>query len=404
MFKIRIKKWGLKKYKNANKALSVLQLKRERDAIGKKSEFILCEGEVNRSHIQRYIKRSHTLQAKLNSGCLEIGGHTQGLICRTPSPDPAMLISVPDILETSDELRVIDEATRIMRGLCQSMRDTERRSRATVLHPDPRIVRLRAWYFRMEEAIRHIEGGSLNRRFSILDDCCDLSKQLLQEQHPHLFFYFDDLRRTKFKNETLRRMFTGFVKQLAQITLGERHPVTLLWTRYTDHTDCLALPLKTAEVFLDFSEPYEQRITLLNDICASYMELFRQCNDNASFENNIRAIGDQVQDGYKAVERNDLLDLLQICRDFISHSGCVSLESESYNRDIPSRLWVSSSSLPSVAACQLVLSFCRRTYKCDLARIAVCQFLELHFISDLRQARCSMTQSIHEREFYQVSQ
>jgi hypothetical protein len=40
--------------------------------------------------------------------------HTD-IICRTPSPDPAAAPSVPAILGASDELRIQEEITRILR-------------------------------------------------------------------------------------------------------------------------------------------------------------------------------------------------------------------------------------------------------------------------------------------------
>ena len=123
MFKIRIKKWGLDKNHKAPEVLELLRLKYQRDAVGKKSEFFIRNRPVNWDDVERYIKRSRTLLAKSDSGFLEIGSHTTGVVCRTPSPDPAVILSVPGIIEASDELRTVDEVVRIVRDYCRGAID-----------------------------------------------------------------------------------------------------------------------------------------------------------------------------------------------------------------------------------------------------------------------------------------
>src|SRR5262249_43483568 len=90
MFKTRIRRWGLDKKHKAPEVLEMLRLKRERDAAGKESTFFVRGRRINWDDIELYVKRSRVLQAKIDSGFLEIGGHIPGVVCRTPSPDPAL--------------------------------------------------------------------------------------------------------------------------------------------------------------------------------------------------------------------------------------------------------------------------------------------------------------------------
>ncbi|KAH0544246.1 hypothetical protein GP486_008527 [Trichoglossum hirsutum] len=239
MFKTRIKKWGLDKKHKAPEVLEMVRLKRQRDAVGKKSKFFIRNRPVNWEDVERYLKRSRNLLTKFDSGFLEIGGHATGVVCRTPSPDPSIVLTLPGIIEASDELRTADEVVRIMRDYFRGAIEGGiwtydsggacyfgRRGSATYFH-------FLNWYTSMSTAIFYIKGSRIEQGFRLINTCFNQLQQVLEEQDPSILFGLLDLGTFFLSNfpKDLGRSYVDYIRDFSQTILGERHPISLLWVR-----------------------------------------------------------------------------------------------------------------------------------------------------------------------------
>ncbi len=255
MYKSRFRKWGLDKKHKAPEVLTMLRIKRERDAVGKKSKFFVRHRPVDWNDVQRYVKRSRLL-AKLDSGSLTIG-NADGIICRTPSPDPAATLSVPNILEAADDLRLADEAVRLMRDYCQggfeshlwSFDATDMTFSGTIAAQNLLIL----WSDRMDRALECIAQSRIKDGFGLINSCLSQLSVILTDQDMCLIFYLlTVVDQFPPHLDDLRKSITNHVALMLAKTLGQRHPLSLLWTKLFRAIDRVRVLQLATRLFLDF--------------------------------------------------------------------------------------------------------------------------------------------------------
>lgn len=97
MFKTRVKAWGIDKKLKNPEVFAIMVLKRERDAIGKASEFTIRGHLVDMDNINRYIRRNPELLTRLHAGDRPTTQALAEVQCRTPSPRPLPQLLAPTI-------------------------------------------------------------------------------------------------------------------------------------------------------------------------------------------------------------------------------------------------------------------------------------------------------------------
>ncbi|KAH8174365.1 clr5 domain-containing protein [Sarocladium implicatum] len=84
MFKTRVKAWGIDKKLKNPEVFAIMVLKRDRDAIGKASEFTIRGHPVDMDNINRYIRRNPELITRLHAGDRPTTQALAEVQCRTP--------------------------------------------------------------------------------------------------------------------------------------------------------------------------------------------------------------------------------------------------------------------------------------------------------------------------------
>ncbi|KAK3353779.1 hypothetical protein B0T25DRAFT_608241 [Lasiosphaeria hispida] len=234
MYKMRIKKWGLEKYNNMARVAYMVRLKRERDAVGKESDFTVRNRPVDWADIERYLKRKPDVIAKIEGGVVEVGNAAMGIVCRTPSPDPAVMLSVPPKLEGPRDVGATGDVLGLFRDYMDGSFDSGLWRYSEIaksyLGPQGMIANYRmcTWTSDVWTAVkRGKDDGEIIQR---LNELMDHLGSLIKDQDVTLF---TELIRCFYYLYTWRpavcRLVVGFVADLCQVILSARHPLTLAW-------------------------------------------------------------------------------------------------------------------------------------------------------------------------------
>jgi hypothetical protein len=108
MYKSRIKKWSLEKNIKSKEALEMMRLKRQRDAVQKRSEFRIRGRIVPPERITRHLKRKPRYLNQLNACIGQPAELLSAVVVRTPSPTPSIMSSFPVQPRASDELQLYE--------------------------------------------------------------------------------------------------------------------------------------------------------------------------------------------------------------------------------------------------------------------------------------------------------
>ncbi|KAK4097669.1 hypothetical protein N658DRAFT_500189 [Parathielavia hyrcaniae] len=265
MYRTRIRKWGIDKNNKAAEVAYMVRLKKQRDLLGKKSNFLIRNRPVDWDGIERYLARTPDFWAKHGRDQLDL---SHEITCKTPTPDSPRIVplastsSVPPNLDAAQELRVHEEILRFFRDY------TEGAFEQGLWHLAPshqRYVgrggvaahaRLNAWYDRVRNvsdwpAGRDADAVRLVNR--LLDDL----PQLVRDQD---FAAFPALMRCCFylcaRRPPLGSVVVQFVARLCAVVLGETHPMALAWARIRalPMSEYLLVLQGTAKVRLDHLE------------------------------------------------------------------------------------------------------------------------------------------------------
>ncbi|KAK0621870.1 Clr5 domain-containing protein [Bombardia bombarda] len=261
MYKTRIKKWSLDKNNKMAEVVHMVRLKAQRDKIGKRSVFSVRNRPVDWKDIERYLHRTPGCQAKIShtDDHLELGSAALGIVCRTPSPDPVQMLSVPPKLNNVREIHLHEEVLTHLR----TYMDGAFSSGLWVLSETDKCyfaraggiasLRLSNWFEKVECATGW-EGGT-SETVRLINTQMDELASLLKDQEPSLLYC---LIQTHF-NLSLRRPALGklvspFILNMCNIVLGPHHPMT----RVLDRLGRLPMPdlsltvERTAKFRLDY--------------------------------------------------------------------------------------------------------------------------------------------------------
>ncbi|KAK4149274.1 Clr5 domain-containing protein [Chaetomidium leptoderma] len=264
MYRTRIRKWGIDKNNKAAEVAYMVRLKKQRDALGKKSCFLIRDRPVDWDDIERYLARTPDFWAKHNRHPASLSKSARETItCNTPPPaSPRTLpTSVPPKLDAARELRIHEETLRFFRdytegsfeqGLWNLSPDHKRYVGPGGIEAN---ARLNAWYDKVRNASDWPgrDADAVRLVNYLLDDL----PQLIKEQD---FTVFPALMRCCFylsaRRPELGRVVVQFVARLCAVILGAKHPMSLAWSRIRSLpvSDYLLLLQGTAKVRLDHLE------------------------------------------------------------------------------------------------------------------------------------------------------
>jgi len=240
MFKKRFRKWGLdNKNIRRKEAHQVIRLKRQRESAGKHAHRIIVRGRTYEwADIERHLRRNPRLQAKVDvaSGWLELGSSGNDVIVRTPSPDPAVALSVPPLSHADDNLRTTEEIGRLLRDwVCGRL---EARfwvvEGGNIHNPAYKGGRCQRWAHGLSRIVALIDSGEFTVGFRLLNQWLDHSRRIFGHEDFSLLKYgpriiYEDL--PQMKDKKLSRIISKHLVDLAETALGGRHPGSLALAR-----------------------------------------------------------------------------------------------------------------------------------------------------------------------------
>ncbi|KAK7754362.1 hypothetical protein SLS62_003655 [Diatrype stigma] len=257
MYKTRLRKWGLFKYRTGSqtqkeicKSRSCAESNRAGSVTGNTTpESALCE-----LHHQALASPRHAgCQGHWEQNtdlCVEFSDSTSGSISedfrrgqrRRLATRMVPPISVPAVLRAPSDLQCLEEASRIANGYIQGSLESGAWTYDERLHGVFGHRGLAgwedtfAWLGRLVEGISYIQCGGASAGaartrdgFRMLNACLDETAARLRYQDATTMYYF--LVFAKIPNRALRRALVRHVQELARVVLGSRHPFTLVFQR-----------------------------------------------------------------------------------------------------------------------------------------------------------------------------
>lgn len=252
MFKTRLRKWGLFKYRTASQIQedlcnrgSCLEPNGASSVAGNNPEIAPCGlHHQDLANIRRYVG----CQGYWNQStglCVEFPDSTSGGIGedrllpgqrrRRRQATRVVPLSVPAVLRAPSDLQCLEEATRIANNYIQGSIESGAWTYDEQLHG---IFGHRglagwedtfAWLGRLVEGIQYIQCARTREGFRLLNACLDGMAARLRYQDATTMYYF--LVFTKIQNRPLRRALVRHIQELAQVVLGSRHPFPLVFQR-----------------------------------------------------------------------------------------------------------------------------------------------------------------------------
>lgn len=234
MYKMRIKKWGLDKHNHIGRVAHMVRLKRDRAASGRRSKFTINKRGVDWSDVERYLDRRPDVLAKIEAGEVEIGDAKNGIICRTPSPDPAAFFSIPGGLRPGKDIRYQEEVLLLFRNYMEGAFDQG----IWRYCPDVRTYmgpggqtgtsRICAFVSDIWSAVYH--GATQAEAIKEINEHMDHLTWMIKEQDSSLFVH---LVRCYYYlhswDPVVCKVIARFVADMCEVLLGSKHPMTDAW-------------------------------------------------------------------------------------------------------------------------------------------------------------------------------
>ncbi len=240
MYKTRIKKWGIDKNQKATEVAQMLFLKQQREKMGKpRTEFVVRGRKVDWAKIEQYLKREPVLMRKLEATDGELHmvvGRSSGIICRTPSPDPACELSVPPA-PVAEGYRMGEEIGRLLRDYYLGAMDGVWVRVAPKSWTSPRgaqgLKLLQRWISGVTRSQQLIEARGRPEDFRLLSDAMDLTPQLLRDQDPVLvsMLVANTLCIGPKTGCDIAGLISRNVRDLLHLIHGPAHPLTRVFDR-----------------------------------------------------------------------------------------------------------------------------------------------------------------------------
>ena len=216
---------------------------------------------IPREDIERYLSRNPDFWTKHGGVSLDLGKSAHEITCKTPPPDAAQVISVPQNLDAAQGLRIHEEILRSYRAYTEGSfeQGVWSLSSAHNRYFGPGGIdasaRLNVWY----DKVRNVSDwpGRDAEAVQLVNYLLDDLPQLLKDQD---YTVFPALMRCCFylsaRRPALGREVVHFVAKLCSIILGERHPMSLVWSRIRSLaiSEYLLVLQETAKLRLDHLE------------------------------------------------------------------------------------------------------------------------------------------------------
>ncbi len=106
IYKTKIKEWDIGKRLNDEDMLVILDLKTQREAADKQSEFWLLGKRVSEQNIRRYLKRKPALLSKYQRGHRVVPQMSRRITCVTSPPPPENVRRASSFLTSSEKILV----------------------------------------------------------------------------------------------------------------------------------------------------------------------------------------------------------------------------------------------------------------------------------------------------------
>ncbi|KAK1446941.1 hypothetical protein CCUS01_02500 [Colletotrichum cuscutae] len=229
MYKTRLRSWGLEKKLKESEALHIAQLKGEREAMGKKTEFYIRNQRVHWERVARYLERRPDLRHKLRASAKTPANAGLDIICRTPSPS----LELPAFIGGPPEVRLPEEMLRIFKGYFEGGLEGGWAIEEDMIHGfDDEFGQLRVIEMRtdLDNAITLLGTNKLEAAFYALNSGLDSLEHSIKEQDP-LLFYILSYRTMQLGPEISDTVVT-FIHRMHVTILGPSHPLALVWTRF----------------------------------------------------------------------------------------------------------------------------------------------------------------------------
>lgn len=250
MFKTRLRSWGLDKKLKEFEVCHMAQLKRERESIGKKSEFYIRNQQVRWERVTRYLDRRPDLRHKIRASTQTPPNANLDIICRTPSPS----LDLPAFIGGPPEVRLPEEMLRIFKGYFEGGLEGGQAIEENEMHVfDEEFGQLRIVEIRtdLDNAITLLWTNKLEAAFSALNSCLDSLGHSIKEQDPLLFYILS--YRTLQLWPRISETVVAFIHNMHAAILGSQHPLTLVWGRFK----CLSLELRATTLRMIASSSIE---------------------------------------------------------------------------------------------------------------------------------------------------
>ncbi|KAM7218481.1 hypothetical protein V8F06_006085 [Rhypophila decipiens] len=255
MYKTRIKKWALDKNNKMDEVVYMVRIKNQREAMGKRTEFIIRNRSVDWKDIERYMNRTPGLQAKVEDSQFELGSSIHGIVCRTPSPDPAQMLSVPPNLNATRYLTLQEEIMTLLRDYMTGAFTNKLwvNSPADNCYYGPNgaaaSFRLSQWYEGLEVAGRWEADEADTVR--LINIQLDQIRDIIRDEEPSLLSCFILFHHhLSHHRASLAQHVCPFVASMCEVVLGPHHPITRIWQRV------LELPMEEFAITLERSAQF----------------------------------------------------------------------------------------------------------------------------------------------------
>ncbi|KAK3389997.1 hypothetical protein B0H63DRAFT_389421 [Podospora didyma] len=323
MYRTRIKKWQLDKNNKMDEVVTMLRLKKERDAVGKGSRFFIRGRRVSWDDVERYLSRNPTVQAKISDDdggqTIEIGSAALGIVCRSPTPDFVRIFAVPRNLDGARDVRIHEEILSLFTTYMEGAYDqgiwgnSIMHNRAFGLNGARGNARLNNWASSLRTATDWL-GREIDS-VQIINCQMDELRQIITDQDCTLFpcllracFYLSSRR------PRLGLQVTQFVAAMFGIVLGEHHPMTRAWQRIR------TLPI--SEYLLVLENAARVR---LDHLANYYPDGFRDENTIRALREYILVLRLRPEHNAEEIQRQidiALFDILSVPQDQLSGQHC----------------------------------------------------------------------------------
>ncbi|KAK1447160.1 hypothetical protein CMEL01_08999 [Colletotrichum melonis] len=237
MYKTRLRSWGVEKKLKESEALHIAQLKGEREAMGKKTEFYIRNQRVHWERVARYLERRPDLRHKLRASAKTPANAGLDIICRTPSPS----LELPAFIGGPPEVGLPEEMLRIFKGYFEGGLEGGWAIEEDMIHGfDDEFGQLRVIEMRtdLDNAITLLGMNKLEAAFRALNNSLDSLGHAIKEQDPLLFYILS--YRAMQLGPTISVPVVAFIHKMHETILGPQHPLALVWSRFR----CLSLELR----------------------------------------------------------------------------------------------------------------------------------------------------------------